>query len=105
MSLMDIAVQDIEADVCGGSIHALDVNVSLGHVKVVVQELACIFCLPEKIFGNISPKLYTQREVNTSDRECTQGASCWLAFFVLLITGPPLFTMADFEVLMMITMC
>lgn len=54
---IDIAVQDVVADVRCGSFHALDVNLALGHVKVIVQKLADMFSLPEKILGNVSPKL------------------------------------------------
>lgn len=54
---MDIAVQHIIADVGCGAFHALDVNLTLGHIKVVVQELAGVFHLPEKVFGDISPEL------------------------------------------------
>jgi len=58
--LMDDAVQNIIADVGCGTFHALHVNLTLGHVEIVVQELPSVFCLPEKIFGDISPELWTQ---------------------------------------------
>lgn len=59
---MDDAVQNIIADVGCGTFHALHVNLTLGHVEIVVQELPSVFCLPEKIFGDISPELWTQRD-------------------------------------------
>lgn len=59
---MDDAVQNIIADVGCGAFHALHVNLTLGHVEIVVQELPSVFCLPEKIFGDISPELWTQRD-------------------------------------------
>lgn len=59
---MDDAVQNIIADVGCGSFHALHVNLTLSHIEIVVQELPGVFCLPEKIFGDISPELWTQRD-------------------------------------------
>ncbi len=63
--LMDVAVQNIIADVGCGTFHALHVNFTLGYVEIVVQKLPGVFCLPEKIFGNISPELWTQEEEHT----------------------------------------
>lgn len=54
---MDVAVEDVVADVGGGSFHTLDVYFSFGHVKVIVEELTRVFSLPEEIFGNVSPEL------------------------------------------------
>lgn len=54
---MDVAVEEVVADVGGGSLHALDEDFSFGHVEVVVEELTRVFGLPEEIFGDVSPEL------------------------------------------------
>lgn len=58
---MDVAVQQVVADVGGGSIHALDKDLPLGHVEVVVQEGAAWFGLPEELLGDVAPKLWENR--------------------------------------------
>lgn len=57
---MYVAVQHIVADVGGSPFHALDENLTLSDIKVVVQELPGMLCLPEEIFGNVSPELYRE---------------------------------------------
>lgn len=54
---MDVAVEDVVADVGGSSFHTLDEYFPFGHVKVVVEEPTRVFGLPEEIFGNVSPEL------------------------------------------------
>lgn len=54
---MDVAVQQVVADVGGGSFHELDEDFSFGNVEVVVQELTGVFGLPEEIFSNGTPEL------------------------------------------------
>lgn len=54
---MDVAVEEVVADVCGGSFHALDEDFSFSHVEVVAQERACGFALPEEVFSNSAPEL------------------------------------------------
>lgn len=56
--LMYVAIQHIVADVGGGPFHALDEDLTLGDIEVVVHELPCVLRFPEEIFGNVSPKLY-----------------------------------------------
>lgn len=58
---MHIAIQQIVADVGGGPFHALDENFTLGDIKVVIQELSSMLCLPEEIFRNVSPELYRRK--------------------------------------------
>lgn len=70
---MDDAVQNIIADVGRGSFHALYVNLTLSHIEIVVQELPGVFCLPEKIFGDISPELWTQQTL--IENLCTENQS------------------------------
>lgn len=48
-------VQQVVADVGGGSFHALDEDLALCHVKVVVKETARVFGLPKEVFGHVSP--------------------------------------------------
>lgn len=67
---MDVAVEDVVADVGGRSLHTLDEYFSFGHVKVVVEELTRVFGLPEEIFGNVTPELCRTRE---SEREREKG--------------------------------
>lgn len=57
---MNVAVQDIVADVGGGSLHALDVDLPLRHVKVVVQELARVLRLPVEVFCNVTPEFWNK---------------------------------------------
>lgn len=54
---MDVAVEDVVADVGGGSVHALDEYFPFGHVEVVVEERTRVFGLPEEIFGDVGPEL------------------------------------------------
>lgn len=50
-------VQQVVADVGGGSLHALDEDLALRHVKVVVKETSRVLGLPEKVFGHVSPEV------------------------------------------------
>lgn len=54
---MDVAVQQVVADVGGGSAHAFDKDLPFGHIKVVVQEGTALLGLPEELLGNASPEL------------------------------------------------
>lgn len=54
---MDVVVQQVVADVGGGSIHAFDKDLPFGHVEVVVQEGAALFGLPEELLGDVAPEL------------------------------------------------
>ncbi len=54
---MDVAVEQVVADVGGGSFHTLDEYFSFGHIEVVVEELTRVFGLPEEIFGDVAPEL------------------------------------------------
>lgn len=65
---MDVVIKEVVADVGGGSFHTLDEDFSSGHIKVVVEELTCVFGLPEEIFGNVSPELCrTKRDGSESN--------------------------------------
>lgn len=57
LPLVDVAVEDVVADVGGSSFHTLDEYFSFCHIKVVVEELTRVFGLPKKIFGNVAPEL------------------------------------------------
>lgn len=54
---MDVAVEEVVADVGGSSLHTLDEYFPFGHIEVVVEELTRVFGLPEEIFGNVAPEL------------------------------------------------
>lgn len=54
---MDVAVEQVVADVGGRSLHALDVDFSFGHIKVVVEELTRVLGLPEEVLSNVAPEL------------------------------------------------
>lgn len=54
---MHVAIEQVVADVGGGSFHKLNVDFSSGHIKVVVEELTRVFVPPEETFGNVSPEL------------------------------------------------
>lgn len=54
---MDVAVQQVVADVGGGSVHAFDKDLPFGHVKVVVQEGTALLGLPEELLGDAAPEL------------------------------------------------
>lgn len=54
---MDVAVEQVVADVCGGSFHTLDEDFSFGNIEVVVQEPPCVFGLPKEVFSNGTPEL------------------------------------------------
>lgn len=54
---MDVAVEDVVADVGGSCFHTLDEYFSFRHIEVVVEELTRVFGLPEEIFGNVTPEL------------------------------------------------
>lgn len=54
---MDVAVQQVVADVGGGSGHAFDKDLPFSHIKVVVQEGAALLGLPEELLGDASPEL------------------------------------------------
>lgn len=54
---MYVVIEEIVADIGGGAFHTLDKDFSLGHIKVVVKELTCVFGLPEEIFGDAAPEL------------------------------------------------
>lgn len=75
---MDVAVEDVVADVGGRSLHTLDEYFSFGHVKVVVEELTRVFGLPEEIFGNVTPELCRTRERERSgdqERKLSKAAN------------------------------
>lgn len=55
---MDVAVEQVVADVGGGSFHALDEYFPFGHIEVVVEELTRMLGLPVEIFGNVPPELW-----------------------------------------------
>lgn len=55
-------VQQVVADVGGGSFHALDEDLALCHVKVVVKETSRVFGFPEKVFGHVSPEICRRSE-------------------------------------------
>lgn len=66
-------VQQVVADVGGGSFHALDEDLALCHVKVVVEETTRVFGLPEKVFGHISPEVCTRVEKDETDGSKAAG--------------------------------
>lgn len=59
---MDVAVKQVVADVGRGSFHTLDEDFPFGHIKVVIEELARVFGLPEEVFGDVTPKLCRTRK-------------------------------------------
>lgn len=54
--VVNIAVEEVVADVSGGSFHTFDKDFSFGHIKVVVQELPRVFGPPKEVLGNSAPK-------------------------------------------------
>lgn len=60
-------VQQVVADVGGGSFHALDEDLALCHVKVVVEETSRVFGLPEKVFGHVAPEVCRRGEKDETD--------------------------------------
>lgn len=64
---MDVAVQQVVADVGGGSFHALDKDLPFGHVEVVVQERAAVLGLPEELLGDVAPELCATGKVTWSE--------------------------------------
>ena len=55
--LVDVAVQQVVADVGGGPVHALDKDLPFGHIKVVIQEGAALLGLPKELLGDVAPEL------------------------------------------------
>lgn len=69
-------VQQVVADVGGGSLHALDEDLALRHVKVVVEETSRVFGLPEKVFGHVSPEVCRRGQKDETDGPVAAGNLC-----------------------------
>lgn len=70
---MDVAVQQVVADVGGGSLHALDKDLPFGHVEVVVQEGPAVGGLPEELLGDVAPELCATGRSRGQNQTLTPG--------------------------------
>lgn len=80
--LVDVAVEEVVADVRGGSLHEFDEDLSFCHIEVVAEKLAAVFGLPVEVFGNVAPELCTKQEQKKNIVTETVNSSCWNDTFI-----------------------
>lgn len=58
MSIFNVSIQQVVADIRRGAFHPLDVNRALRDIKVKVHEVRGVsWSFPVELFGDVAPKL------------------------------------------------